>query len=70
MTVSTGARSAIASLWSIDELYTPKLMENFYAGSSLTKAQALQKAQIELLQDPDSKYPSTWAAYVLVGDWR
>ena len=70
MTVSTGARSAVASLWSIDELYTPKLMENFYAGSSLTKAQALQKAQIELLQDPDSKYPSTWAAYVLVGDWR
>jgi CHAT domain-containing protein len=71
--VQTGTRSTIASLWSIDDASTPELMQQFYQGlqkEKLTKAAALQQAQLELLKNPSAYKPSHWAPYVLVGDWR
>lgn len=48
----TDARAAIASLWSVDDGGTQALMNAFYATletGKVTKAQALQKAQIALI---------------------
>lgn len=48
----TGARAAIASLWTVDDGGTQALMSAFYtllSSGKLTKAQALQQAQIALI---------------------
>jgi CHAT domain-containing protein/Tfp pilus assembly protein PilF len=67
-----GARSVLASLWSIDDRRTSLLMQRFYAGlrKGKTKDEALRAAQISLLREPNTAPPVYWAAFVLNGDWR
>ena len=67
-----GARSTIASLWNLDDESTSVLMNKFYqelANKKLTKAEALRRAQLALLQNPKYKRPRFWASYVLLGNW-
>jgi CHAT domain-containing protein len=48
-----GAKAVLATLWSISDASTPKLMQKFYTGkksSHLTTVEALRLAQIELLK--------------------
>ena len=71
--VRAGARSTLATLWSVSDQATAKLMGEFYqelASRQVTKAQALRKAQLSILQDPKyDKHPYYWAPFVLVGNW-
>lgn len=71
--VRAGARSTLASLWNIGDRSTAILMGEFYqelANSQITKAEALRRAQVTLLQQyPNYSRPGYWAAYVLVGNW-
>ncbi|PSB61466.1 hypothetical protein C7B79_21885 [Chroococcidiopsis cubana CCALA 043] len=72
--VKAGARSTLATLWQVDDRSTARLMSEFYrqlADPKLTKAEALQKAQLALWNDKtqDWKRPYFWAAYVLIGNW-
>lgn len=72
MAVRSGARSTIASLWSVEDSATATFMENFYqelSTLSTTKADALRKAQISLLKNPQFTHPFYWAPFVLVGNW-
>jgi len=34
-----------------------------------TKAQALQRAQLELIKNPSFDHPFYWAPFILVGSW-
>ncbi len=67
--VQAGARSTLATLWSIDDASTVNLMSEFYRelNQNSTKAKALQKAQLTLLKR--EKRPYFWAPYVLIGNW-
>ncbi len=72
--VRAGARSTLATLWSVDDRSAATLMNEFYKSlgdHNLTKAEALQRAQLSLWKNPsqDWKRPYFWAAYVLVGNW-
>lgn len=70
--VRSGARSTIASLWSVEDSATATFMEVFYqelATSGITKADALRKAQISLFKKPQFTHPFYWAPFVLVGNW-
>jgi CHAT domain-containing protein len=51
LAVASGVRSAMASLWSVDDVGTLALMREFYQQlqSSPTKAEALQAAQLAML---------------------
>jgi CHAT domain-containing protein len=67
--VQAGARSTLATLWSIDDAFTTDIMSQFYRGldQNATKAKALRKAQLTLLER--EKRPYFWASYVLIGNW-
>jgi CHAT domain-containing protein len=70
--VRAGARSTLASLWSVNDRSTSLLMSQFYrelAQTNASKAEALRQAQLSLLQDPQFKYPLYWSPFVLVGNW-
>jgi CHAT domain-containing protein len=70
--VQAGAKSALASLWSISDEATASLMSTFYRSrkeGGQTKAQSLRSAQLELLQSVDYRHPSYWAPYLLIGNW-
>lgn len=70
--VRAGARSTLATLWSVDDAATAELMSQFYqelANTQLTKAEALRRAQLKLIKNPQQQHPIYWAAYVLVGNW-
>ncbi len=72
MAVRSGARSTIASLWSVEDSATATFMENFYqelATVGTTKANALQKAQLSLLKNPQYTHPFYWSPFVLIGNW-
>ena len=72
MAVRSGARSTIASLWSVEDSATATFMANLYQELAIvgtTKADALRKAQISLLKNPQFTHPFYWSPFVLVGNW-
>lgn len=69
---SAGARSTLASLWSLDDRSGAQFIGQFYRALSdrnLSKAEALRQAQLSLFRDPNFRHPRYWAPYVLVGNW-
>mgnify|MGYP002784285509 CR=1 FL=1 len=72
LAVQAGARSTLASLWSLDDESGAKFIGQFYhqlATTQVSKAEALRQAQLTLIRDPDFRHPRYWAPYVLVGNW-
>lgn len=70
--IQSGAKSALASLWSISDKATAVLMDNFYKSrkaGGLTKAQSLRAAQLALLRTDNFRHPSYWAPYLMIGNW-
>ncbi|MBT6749490.1 MAG: CHAT domain-containing protein [Desulfobacula sp.] len=71
--VKSGARSALASLWFINDKAASMLLVDFYKrlldSDTITKAQALQKAQINLLEQDAYQHPTYWAPFLLIGNW-
>lgn len=70
--VRAGARSTIASLWQIDDKSTAMFVSAFYRelkSGKITKAEAVHRAQLQLLKHPNYRAPSFWSAYVLIGNW-
>ncbi|NER52552.1 MAG: CHAT domain-containing protein, partial [Symploca sp. SIO1A3] len=70
----SGARSTMASLWSVHDESTADLMSEFYrqltqTNPPMTKAEALRQAQLTLLRDVKYNHPYFWASFVLVGNW-
>jgi CHAT domain-containing protein len=68
--VRAGARSTLATLWAVDDKSTSQFMSQFYQeleNSKVTKAEAVRRAQIQLLTDYEIPY--LWAPYILVGNW-
>jgi CHAT domain-containing protein len=67
--VRAGARSTLATLWTIDDQSTSEFMGELYRqlDAGVTKAQALQRAQLAILAQENRPY--FWAPYVLVGNW-
>lgn len=65
-------RSALGSLWSVSDSASARLMELFYQSlnqPNISKAQALQQAQLALIQEPDFAHPFYWSPFILVGNW-
>ncbi|MEO1404666.1 MAG: CHAT domain-containing protein, partial [Cyanobacteria bacterium J06635_1] len=70
--VRAGARSTLSTLWRADDDATTRLMTRFYAAllePDMTKAKALQQAQLGLLREEGYPAPYFWGTYLLVGNW-
>lgn len=70
--VRAGARSTLASLWTLDDTSSVEFTRQLYqhlGQVGINKAQALQIAQKALLHNPQYEHPRYWATYVLVGNW-
>ncbi len=69
--VGAGARSVVASHWPVPDDFnaTNRLMSGmFQAGISHSLGDAMQSAQIQLMNDPLTSHPYYWAAFAIVGD--
>jgi CHAT domain-containing protein len=70
--IKAGARSALATLWQVDDAATSELVEEFYQqlqDPSVSKAIALQRAQMKILKEPERAHPSYWAPFLLINNW-
>lgn len=71
--IKAGARSAVASLWFVNDEATARLIGAFYADlltSGLTKAEVLQHRQQAMIDDDRFGHPGYWSPFVLIGNWR
>ena len=71
ITVQAGVRSALASLWYVDDAFTQELVAKFYdnLGSQMSKAEALKEAQKALINQNKNIHPAKWASFILIGNW-
>jgi CHAT domain-containing protein len=72
MAIRAGAKSTLATLWTVNDLATAQLMTEFYQELTVdraTKAQAIRQAQLKLLHHPQYRHPFYWSSYVLLGNW-
>jgi CHAT domain-containing protein len=70
--IKAGARSALATLWFINDEASSGLVSDFYRelqGGAQTKATALQRAQAKMLKDPVFYHPAYWAPFLLLNNW-
>ena len=71
--IKAGARSAFATLWFVNDQSSATLVSDFYTAlrdhPEMSKAQALQKAQVKLLSDERYAHPCYWAPYLIIGNW-
>jgi CHAT domain-containing protein len=70
--IKAGARSALATLWFINDEASSALISEFYRqlrDPSLSKAVALQRAQNKLLQDRLYDHPAYWSPFLLLNNW-
>lgn len=70
-----GAKAVIATLWPVADASTNELMQAFYrireSKPGTTKAEALQRAQLSLLQgNVNYNHPYYWAPFILIGNSR
>jgi CHAT domain-containing protein len=65
-----GAKSVVASVWSVDDSATELLMRQFYIhlAEREDEASALRQAKLDYLEKMGNLTPIYWAAFVLVGD--
>ena len=70
--VKAGARSAMATLWPVNDPASARLVSEFYRAlkdPSLSKAKALQQAQLAVLGDVRYRHPAYWSPFLLIGNW-
>jgi CHAT domain-containing protein len=70
--LKAGAKSALATLWATDDQAVARVVNGFYRhliAPDVSKATALQKAQIEVMADPRYGHPGYWASFLLIGSW-
>ncbi|MEX5214672.1 MAG: CHAT domain-containing protein [Nitrospiraceae bacterium] len=70
--IKAGARSALATLWSINDAASSKLVAEFYrqlSNAGVSKAMALQRAQIAMMTESGYEHPAYWSAFLLLNNW-
>ena len=70
--IKAGARSALGTLWVVNDEAAAQLVIAFYRqlqDESVSRALALQRAQLELLGTLAYEHPSYWSPFLLISSW-
>ncbi|WP_320073147.1 CHAT domain-containing protein [Nostoc sp. MG11] len=74
--LQVGVKSAVASLWSVQDKSTALLVEEFYRNlkkPGMTKVEALRQAQIKMIkltgEQSEFASPAFWSPFILIGNW-
>ena len=70
--VKAGARSALATLWRVEDQSTSILITEFYRQlhqPATSRAQALRLAQLSLLRQPHYQSPFFWSPFLIINNW-
>jgi CHAT domain-containing protein len=70
--VKAGARSALATLWHINDQASSLVVAEFYRQlrePGVTKAEALRRAQRKMLGDLRYRHPGYWSPFLVIGNW-
>jgi len=71
-----GVPSTLVSQWKVESASTRDLMLGFHrqlrapapVKAKMTKAEALRRAALKVMKNPETRHPFYWAGFVLVGD--
>ncbi|MGH7796930.1 MAG: CHAT domain-containing protein [Candidatus Binatia bacterium] len=72
MAIKAGARSALATLWNINDEAAVDLVLDFYRelkNPTVSRAVALQRAQLKLIENPRYEHPGFWSAFLMINNW-
>lgn len=72
VTIRAGARSAVATLWHVNDEASALLIAEFYkqlANPATSRATALRNAQLKLISDLSYDHPGYWAPFLLINNW-
>ena len=70
--IKAGARSALATLWNINDEAAVDLVLDFYRelkNPATSRAVALQRAQLKLIENPRYEHPGYWSAFLMINNW-
>ena len=70
--IKAGARSALATLWEVNDEVSARLVIDFYQelrDPSVSRVGALRRAQLKLVEDPRYDHPGFWAPFLLINNW-
>jgi CHAT domain-containing protein len=70
--IKAGASSALATLWHINDQATSELAVEFYRqlqNPTHSRAMALKRAQLKLLNDRRYEHPGYWSPFLLINNW-
>jgi CHAT domain-containing protein len=69
--VRAGARSALATLWTVNDQAASELIAEFYRQlvEGASRAEALRRAQLSLLASRPYRHPGYWSPFVLISNW-
>ena len=70
--IKAGARSAVATFWQVHDQVAAELITHFYQqlqDPSVSRAVALQRAQLKVLTDPRYDHPGFWAPFLMINSW-
>lgn len=70
--IKAGARSAMATLWYINDQVSSALVAEFYRrlqAPSISRAIALKRAQLKVLETRRYQHPGYWAPFLLINNW-
>jgi len=70
--IKAGARSALATLWHINDQASSDLIGEFYRqlhDPLISRAIALKRAQLKLLNDRSYEHPGYWSPFLLINNW-
>jgi CHAT domain-containing protein len=73
VSIKAGARSALATLWYVNDQASADLVSTFYqvlsSDNSISKAQALRQAQLAIAKKRKYRHPGFWAPFIMIGNW-